>query len=57
MKSGFSLASRADLLKGGDQGVAVVPELPEASPLLGNVRHQEEPYMPPKKPMLAAVIW
>ena len=54
VKSGFSLASRADLLKGGDQGVAVVPERPEASPLLGNVRHQEEPYMPPKKPMLAA---
>ncbi|MDA0812943.1 MAG: PSD1 and planctomycete cytochrome C domain-containing protein, partial [Verrucomicrobia bacterium] len=54
VKSGFSLASRADLLKGGDQGVAVVPERPEASPLLGYVTHQEEPYMPPKKPMLAA---
>ncbi|MCB1100225.1 MAG: DUF1549 domain-containing protein, partial [Verrucomicrobiae bacterium] len=54
LKSGFNLASRASLLRGGDLGVAVVPERPEASPLLAYVMHLDEPNMPPKKPMLSA---
>jgi hypothetical protein len=53
LKSGFSLATRANLLKGGDQGLTVVAQNPGASPLVDYVRHREEPFMPPKKPMLA----
>ncbi|MGK0188711.1 MAG: hypothetical protein ACI9R3_004524 [Verrucomicrobiales bacterium] len=54
VKSGFSMANRAELLKGGDQGVAVVPQKPSKSPLVDYIRHKEEPFMPPKKPLLPA---
>jgi mono/diheme cytochrome c family protein len=53
-KSGFNLANRTRAMEGGDQGVAIVPGKPEHSPLLDYVTHREEPYMPPKKPMLPA---
>ena len=47
-KGGLKLTSRADLLKGGDSGAAVVPGKPDESLLLKAVRYHDEPRMPPK---------
>ncbi|MGY8689573.1 MAG: PSD1 and planctomycete cytochrome C domain-containing protein, partial [Verrucomicrobiales bacterium] len=51
-KSAFSIANRESALKGGDQGVAIIPEKAKESPLIAYLTHREEPHMPPKKPRL-----
>ena len=49
IKGGLRLSRRADLLKGGDSGPAIVPGKPEASLLIRGLSHQnEELKMPPK---------
>lgn len=54
-KSGLDLVTRESLMKGGDQGVAVVPGKPMESLLFLAVAHLEkEIAMPPKKPKLPA---
>lgn len=50
VKSGFSLATRELLLKGGDKGEAVKPGKGRQSPLVRFIAHEDEPHMPPKKP-------
>ncbi len=52
-KSDFDLATREGLLKGGKEGVAVVPFDSAKSWLMKLVRHEEEPEMPEKKPKLS----
>jgi hypothetical protein len=50
IKGGFVLDSREGLLKGGDDGVAIVPGEPDKSLLIKAVRHGDEDLkMPPKK--------
>ena len=53
-RSDFDLATRRGLLAGGELGVAVVPGKPAESPLLAYLQHAEKPFMPLKKPKLAA---
>ncbi|MED5418996.1 MAG: c-type cytochrome domain-containing protein, partial [Verrucomicrobiota bacterium] len=54
-KSGLDLVTREAVLRGGDQGVAILPGKPEASLLYRAVAHlEEELAMPPKKPQLPA---
>jgi mono/diheme cytochrome c family protein len=48
-RGGLSLASRDDMLKGGDSGPAVVPNDAAKSRLIQAVRHEGETQMPPKK--------
>ncbi|MFO0824595.1 MAG: PSD1 and planctomycete cytochrome C domain-containing protein [Gemmataceae bacterium] len=48
-KSGFSLATRDAMLKGGDRGAAVVPGKGAVSPLVKFVARTDEPHMPPKQ--------
>ncbi|MEO2090136.1 MAG: DUF1549 domain-containing protein, partial [Gemmataceae bacterium] len=50
-KSGFDLGSRESLLKGGDGGAAVVPGKGKESRLVKLVAREDEPHMPPKKPV------
>ena len=50
-KSGFSLATRDGLLKGGDHGPAVQIGKGRQSPLVRFVAREDEPHMPPKKPV------
>jgi mono/diheme cytochrome c family protein len=47
-KGGLSLASRADILKGGDSGPALVPGDPTKSMLVQAIRYEGETQMPPK---------
>jgi len=47
-KGGLRLASREDVLKGGDSGPAAVPGHPDESLLIAAVRYVDEPRMPPK---------
>ncbi len=54
VRSEFSLATREDLLAGGDIGIPVIPGNSKRSPLFDYLTHKEEPYMPPKKPQLPA---
>jgi mono/diheme cytochrome c family protein len=55
-KSDFDLATREGLLKGGTEGVAVVPFDSGKSWLMKLVRHEEEPEMPEKKPKLPDAV-
>lgn len=48
-KSGFSLATREDLLAGGDRGVSVILGQGRQSPLVRYVAREDEPHMPPKQ--------
>lgn len=50
-KSGFNLASRELLLKGGERGDAVLPGKGKESRLYKLVAREDEPHMPPKKPL------
>jgi len=50
-KSGFNLASRELLLKGGERGEAVLPGKGKESRLYKLVAREDEPHMPPKKPL------
>src|SRR5437588_1800854 len=57
IKGGFVLDSREGLLKGGDNGAAVVLDDPEKSVLIKAVRHEDEDLkMPPKKKLSDAQI-
>jgi hypothetical protein len=52
IKGDLDLGTRELLLKGGSDGPSVVPFHPEQSRLLKMLRHQEEPFMPERKPPL-----
>ena len=52
-KSGLSLMSPAEVLKGGENGAAVVPGKPEKSLLYKYVQAEADPHMPPKGKQLA----
>ena len=56
VKGGLRLTSRAELLKGGDSGPAVVPGDPPKSRLIQAVHQVEELKMPPKGRLPAAVV-
>ena len=57
LKAGLFLDSRAGLLRGGENGPAVVPGMPEKSLLIRSLRHlQNAPQMPPDGPLPASVI-
>ena len=57
LKGGLFLDSRAALLKGGDEGAAVIPGKPEESLLLKALRwSREDLHMPPKKKLPPEVI-
>jgi mono/diheme cytochrome c family protein len=51
-KGDLDLVTREGLLKGGEDGVAVVPFSAAESKVMKMLRHEEEPYMPEKKPRL-----
>lgn len=54
VRGGLALDSRADLLKGGDSGPAIVPGQPDDSLLIAAVRHRDPDLaMPAKQPKLA----
>ncbi len=55
-RGGLNLATRAGLLEGGDSGIAVKLEAPKESYLLVLMRHEEEPFMPAKKPQLSTQL-
>ena len=52
-KSGLSLMTPAEVLKGGDDGPAVVPGQPEKSHVYRYVQPDSDPHMPPKGKQLA----
>jgi mono/diheme cytochrome c family protein len=52
IKSDFDMATREGLLRGGMDGVAVVPFRAGESRLMKLVRHEDDPHMPEKKPKL-----
>src|SRR5262245_15419231 len=52
-EAGFSLSDREGLLKGGDQGIDVVPGKAGESPLVTFVKHEDEPHMPKDAPKLS----
>ncbi len=54
IRAGLDLSSRELLLKGGESGLAIDLASPGDSFLLGLLRHEEEPAMPPKQDKLAA---
>jgi mono/diheme cytochrome c family protein len=56
LKGDFDLATREGLLHGGAEGIAVVPFKAGESRLMKLIRHEEEPEMPEKKPMLSADV-
>ena len=51
-KGDFDLSTREDLLKGGEEGIAIIPFDSKGSPMMKLLRHEEEPAMPDKKPKL-----
>src|SRR5262245_52930657 len=53
VKGGLRLDSREAMLKGGDNGPAVVPNKSDESLLLQAIRHEGDLAMPPKKPRLS----
>jgi cytochrome c553 len=52
-RAGLDLSTREGLLKGGDNGIAVVEGKAKESRLLKLLRHEEEPHMPSKAPRLS----
>ncbi|NBV23645.1 MAG: DUF1549 domain-containing protein, partial [Proteobacteria bacterium] len=55
-KGGFDLSTREALLKGGTEGVSVIPFKALDSRLLLLVRHAEEPHMPDKTDKLPSEV-
>ncbi len=55
-KGGLDLSSREGLLRGGDEGPAVVPGRPDQSRLVALVEVQGDPHMPPRKQLDPARI-
>jgi hypothetical protein len=51
-RGGLVLSNFQKLMQGSSSGVVVKPGDPEGSPLFRVVSHKEEPFMPPKSPML-----
>ncbi len=56
VKAGFNLGSRETMLKGGDKGPAVILGKGRTSPLVKYVAHEEESFMPPKKPAFKDMV-
>jgi hypothetical protein len=56
LRGGLALDSRAAILKGGDNGPALVPGHPEKSLLLKAMHHNGDLKMPPKGKLSAAVL-
>src|SRR6516165_12800060 len=54
-RAGLDLATREGMLKGGENGVAVVAGKAKDSRLMKLLRHQEEPHMPSNAPKLSEV--
>src|SRR3954471_20286067 len=52
-KAELNMVTREGLLKGGIDGVVVVPFKTKESRLLKLIRHEEEPHMPDKKPKIS----
>jgi len=52
-KADFDLATREGLLKGGTEGVAVVPFDSGKSWMMKLIRHEDEPQMPDNKPKMS----
>ena len=52
VRSGLSIGTRAQLIKGGDSGATIDLEAPADSLMLKLLRHEEEPNMPPKGPKM-----
>src|SRR2546428_9531435 len=48
-KGGLLLTSREAMLKGGEDGIVVVPSNAAKSPLIEALKADAEPHMPPKK--------
>ncbi len=48
IRNNLDVSTRADLLRGGDHGPALVPGEPEKSLLIKAVRYQDNLHMPPK---------
>ena len=55
-KGGLVMTSREALLKGGDNGDALVVGAPEKSPLIESLAADADPHMPPKKQLSAPQI-
>ncbi|MDC0218960.1 PSD1 and planctomycete cytochrome C domain-containing protein [Verrucomicrobia bacterium] len=51
-RGGLDFTTRASLLKGGDEGVVIVPGKAKASLLFRLISHLEKPHMPVKNPKL-----
>lgn len=56
VRNGLDVSTRADLLKGGEHGPAIVPGEPEKSLLIQSVRYLGEYHMPPKEKLGEAKI-
>ena len=56
VRADLDLSSRELLLQGGESGSTIDLATPGESYLLLLLRHEEEPYMPPKKPKLDAAL-
>lgn len=56
VKSGFDMATREELLRGGSHGSAVVPFDAKGSPLVEQINHAKEPHMPDEQPKLPAGV-
>jgi mono/diheme cytochrome c family protein len=54
VRSGFDLTSRETMLKGGENGIVVVPGKSKESRLWKLVSHLDDPHMPPKDGKLSA---
>ncbi|MEQ1853840.1 MAG: c-type cytochrome domain-containing protein, partial [Chthoniobacteraceae bacterium] len=55
-KGGLVMSSREALVKGGDDGAALVEGDPEMSPLISSLAPDADPHMPPKKQLAVAHI-
>ena len=55
-RNNLDLTSRADILKGGDHGAAVVPGHPERSLLIRSIRYEGDYPMPPRAKLDARLI-
>ncbi len=53
-KGGLSLASREAVMKGGDEGAALIEGKPEESAMIKLLAPEADPHMPPKKQLGAA---
>ena len=55
-KGGLVMTSREALIKGGDNGTALVPGDPEKSEFLATLSAEADPHMPPKKQLASPEI-